>query len=140
MSFTKQPLFIFSFWLLVLIGLLHNLAVPLFFYWTLWWFDLLIHFLGGLWASTFLLWFLYGRRSSLAGSVSLFKLFLVSIAISIIIGLLWEGFELYGNIIEFPSDIGDSFSDIVADILGGLVAFFYVKKHLVVRNNNYAKN
>ena len=89
-----------------------------------------MHFLGGLWASTFLLWLIY-ERSGVKKSAR--GVFFSAIFISIVIGLGWETFEYVGGVIELPKEILDSSSDMVMDILGGIVAFFYSKKHLVVK-------
>lgn len=103
------------------------------FYWyiSMWWFDMPMHFLGGVWLALFGYWLLIFilERKHLAisetRSIPTMRLMLFVF----IIGILWELFEfvvshstgaMLGNTI-------DSLSDICFDLAGGLVGLLYLK-------------
>lgn len=124
MSLLKQPIFVFLFWLLFAIAALHHLAIFFYLYWTVWWFDMVMHFLGGMGMATSLLWLVFW--SGLIGkyqTLPLRKAFFVALLASLFIGILWEVFEVYGGIIIWPDERPDSISDLILDMLGGVAAF-----------------
>ena len=47
----KTPLFIWIFITVAIVAALHLSALQFYLYWRFWWFDLLTHFLGGLWVA-----------------------------------------------------------------------------------------
>lgn len=132
----KQPLFLFSFILIIIIALLHIVALEFHLYWLFWWFDMLTHFLGGLWVSLISIWFVF------FSGIESFKLvrnkknvFFTAIISVIIIGVLWEAFEFFS---DFPTEINyykDTAIDIVMDIFGSLVGFLYAIKILKSTNS-----
>lgn len=112
-------------WSIVVLDLL---AQYLALYWVFRWFDLLVHFLGGLWVGLALLWLWY--RSGYGRALSLPEGYLrplgIALAAGLAVGLLWEAYEF---IIWFLSETGvpdnftiDSLGDLVMDILGALLA------------------
>jgi hypothetical protein len=124
MSLLKQPIFVFLFWLLFTISLLHHIAIFFYLYWTVWWFDMVMHFLGGMGMATSILWLIFwsgilGKHQSLP----LWKAFFIALTASLVIGILWEIFEIYGGIIVWPDERPDSISDLILDMIGGLAAF-----------------
>ncbi len=44
--------------LIVAIAILHTVAIYFYLYYELWWFDILMHFVGGFWTVLFFLWLL----------------------------------------------------------------------------------
>lgn len=128
----KQKLFIQQFMLVAIIAILHFLALQFYLYWTFWWFDIVTHFLGGLWVGLIILWFFFSsgyvyKNLSLVRST---KIFLITIASVIIIGVLWEVWEVLAELV-FINEAGyllDTSLDIIMDILGGITAFIYAKK------------
>lgn len=85
-------------------------------YFTIWWWDIPTHFLGGVWAGLFAAWLLQKYK----------KRFLIiqCAAIALSIGVCWE-------IFEFAFDIGgsiymsywaDTLKDLLMDTLGGGLA------------------
>jgi len=50
-------LVLYIFVLGIIIAFLHQSAVALYWYWSVPWFDIVMHFLGGLWVGTCALWF-----------------------------------------------------------------------------------
>jgi len=95
------------------------LALEFSWYYSLWYFDIIMHFLGGAWLGLFALW-LFPRHS-------LFKI----LAFVFLFGFGWEVYELvvdYAVVHDFSHfDLCDTLSDLVCDMAGGMVAFYIVK-------------
>jgi len=109
--------------LLYVIAMLHIMALYFFWYWSIWWLDILMHFLGGMWVGGMAFVFLFLNKND----VSMGKIFrpcLLSFVVVLVIGVLWEIFEfsLDTFIIFQPNDISDTISDLGADIAGGMFA------------------
>lgn len=111
--------------LMFFVFLLDFLAKQFHWYFSVWYFDMLMHFLGGFWVALFFLYVFYDRNPFL-------KKLLVVILGVLFIGILWEFFEIYLNVIsgEFFS-ISDTLSDIFFDLSGGLCAILYIWKRLL---------
>ncbi len=97
-------------------------------YWRIPWFDMPMHFLGGLWVGSVALWF-YSRSVS----TQYLQAFLVSIGAVLVVGGLWEIFEFSVDTIVSVSDqngVLDTISDVMFDIIGGVIAttYFVFKK------------
>lgn len=117
----RKRLFKILAYLIVLIFLVNYVAVKLYWYNSIWYFDMIMHFLGGLWVGLISLYFFSSKTPYL--KILLFVLF---------IGLGWEIFELlFNNIIaQNPFNALDTISDIFFDLSGGLCAILYVWKKL----------
>ena len=119
---------------LMLFMFLVNLAASKFYlYYSLWYFDILMHFLGGVWVGLFFL-YVFSRKSQVLPSELKITFFVL------IIGILWEAFEAFShNYIGRDSfNILDTFSDILFDLAGGLCAILYILvplKNLRAGNN-----
>lgn len=114
----------------VLICILYSLSVSLYFFWTLWWFDIVLHILGGMWVALIALW--YTRVRVLSSEK---KAFAVALIASFGIGVLWEVFEyVTGTTFAHDNYIFDTLSDLAADIAGGGIAFIYARKKWIVHN------
>ena len=124
---SKMRAFWESFFVLILIVVLHFLGSYFNWYWTYKWFDIPMHFLGGLWVALTALWIFcyFGHISSIINYKT--KIFFIVFLAIFIIGISWEIFELVGKI-TFMDDVGywtDTFGDLFNDFLGGMVAYFY---------------
>lgn len=119
-----KPLLLFVFAIFVVQGL----ATYFYWYWRIWWFDMPMHFLGGLWVGLSMLWlfFLSGRFSN-KGEQSTKTIFAVGILSVLTVAIVWEVFEYVVQLL-FPSgtpyDILDTLSDIFWGITGGTIASF----------------
>lgn len=108
-----------------LMFLANNLAWKFHWYYTIWWFDVLMHFSGGFWVSLFFLYVFGGKYST-------FKNFIVVISSVLVVGILWEFFEAYLNVLSLDSfDWGDTSSDVFLDLFGGSVAILYFHKKIM---------
>lgn len=136
----KKPLFLFLFFIILVIGILQQVAVHYYLYWTLDWFDILMHFLGGFWFGYFSLWILFFSGYISVPKRSDLKFFiLVATTVAIGIGFVWEIFEyvtgitfLYGPLADH---IFDTVKDVIMDSLGGVVSaiflYFANKKNVI---------
>jgi hypothetical protein len=117
------PMFI----VLALVAGLNWLASARDYYYTIYWYDFMMHFLGGLGIGLFLLWV---SKLSL-GAISVFLNSGAKILLTVIIvGIAWEIFELAFRMTAF-GDIGyawDTGHDLVMDALGGLGVVFTSRK------------
>ncbi len=109
-------------YLFVFMCILNILAIKGLWYYLFWYFDMPMHFLGGL-ASVFLLayWF-YGKFS---GSDFIWQI----LCLVLVVGIGWEIFEYiflnwYGGE-QFK--ILDSLSDMCFDMAGGIIGVIYLK-------------
>jgi hypothetical protein len=86
------------------------------FFTILWWWDIPMHFLGGLWAGFFGVWLLHNSKK--------FTLRQKSIGIAIAIGICWEIFEYSFGIagsVFMPYPV-DTAKDLLMDTIGGYSA------------------
>ncbi len=130
----KKKLFREALFLLIIVAILHTIASDFYLYWSIPWIDVILHFLGGLTVSLSSIWFLFSIKSYFSslkltkGEIVFFSIFCV-----VIIGVLWEIFELYFGI-TFLSDgifyIRDTSSDLLMDLAGGVVGSLYSIKLL----------
>ncbi|MDQ3076272.1 MAG: hypothetical protein M3Q34_04045 [bacterium] len=105
---------------------LNTIAVKFYWYSSIWWFDMFMHFLGGVWVGLILLW--------VFPSKSLNKNYFMKIILGILaVGLAWEVFEyiFYNTIAQNPFDLKDTISDIFFDMMGGVVSVFYFSKTII---------
>lgn len=112
----------------VLIFLLNYAATKFYWFYAIPWFDMLMHFLGGLWLGLVYLWIF----SSVEPSPKLIlKMFLAVL----LVGVLWEVFELFVHqyLVGDPFDLLDTFSDLFFDLLGAGVALVCL---IMVRRGN----
>ena len=127
----KQKLFVEQFILVAIIALLHFFALKFYLYWSIWWFDIVVHFLGGVWVGLIIMWFFFfsGFIYKNVNLVKNSKIFFITIVSVIVVGVLWEIWEVWADLISID-DIGyflDTPLDIVMDTLGGTTAFVYAK-------------
>ena len=103
------------------------------FYWynSIWYFDMIMHFLGGVWVGLF---FIYTLSVDEASLKSLWRVVLLTL----LIGVSWEVYEFVVNnmIGRVPFDILDTLSDIFWDVAGGLVSLFYFSKIIMMVRGN----
>ena len=97
----------------------------------LWWLDILMHMLGGLWVALFGLITYYHSPLLKRKDRSSFFAVALALALTMCIGLLWELFEFGVNhsIALSDNDLADTLGDFVNDMVGAIVAsvFFIVR-------------
>jgi hypothetical protein len=118
----RQPLFIFLFFLLFLMAVLHITATMLFFYWIYPWFDNMMHFLGGLLVGLTGLWLVFQSGYLPSGWMRYSPTLIVGVGI-VIVGVGWEVFEYLTGISLQQSFVADTISDLLMDGLGAIVGY-----------------
>ncbi len=117
---------------MLLVVALHWVASYEGLYWSLDWYDIMMHFLGGLWACLFALWALNTQYGvGLRKYISIRNLILFVI----VVGVAWELLEI---VLKFTSItdaeyLGDTSLDIVMDMLGAGFAIYFYRK--LIRSN-----
>lgn len=110
------------------IAILHVVALAHYFYWTLWWFDILQHFLAGLWIAFFTFWVVFGLRLRavllLVNTPSSFLT--VALVTTLAVGLAWEVFEYIVQLYFTENYVFDTISDLAMDIVGALTGYIYI--------------
>ncbi len=123
--------------LLFLVGILNFFADYLYLYWVIWWFDMLVHFLAGAtvaMATVLVLSFLYRTYEE----NSLIKNIILAVLGALVVGIIWELYELYFGITLLSDGIiyfRDTLSDILMDISGGFFGALYSHNLLRTKNN-----
>jgi hypothetical protein len=113
--------------LIIAIFLLNYLANSFYWYSSILYFDMFMHFLGGFWLA---LIYIYLFNTKKATSLTFAKMALWVL----VIGLLWEFFELYfvNYVADNPFDLSDTLSDLFFDLFGGSLAFLYCIKRIML--------
>lgn len=121
----RKILFSYVAGIIFLIFLLNLLANKLYLYSSLWYFDMIMHFLGGFWLGLFFFWLFYPDFFPNFKNSGIFKLFLGVF----LVGFLWELYEIGVNA-SFARDsfnLSDTISDLVCDMFGGLSAYLILR-------------
>jgi hypothetical protein len=111
--------------LVLLITVLHFFSSAYNLYISLWWIDIPLHFLGGMFAAYFSvwLWFFWRGEKLPAGIFSLM------VGGAVAIGLAWEIFEFSLRVTFSPEGyLLDTASDLLSDLAGAIFAYFIFKK------------
>lgn len=126
---------LFKSFLITLIGvsLLEVVAMKLYLFSTIFWFDMVMHFAGGFFISMFVLWCMTWFQNE---DYSYMTLLLYGLVGTVVVGICWELYELYFGItfIDSADYWSDTGMDIVMDTFGGMVAVLYSYNKL--RQNN----
>lgn len=130
MSIAK-PLLKEIFVLAIVVALMHYAALELYLYWTTSWFDVVMHFLGGLLIGLLAVFFFYTSGYVTFPREHRGAAFAIVIASVLVVGLGWELWELFLGWTDVLADRGDTILDIIMDTLGGCVACMYGLRHIV---------
>jgi uncharacterized membrane-anchored protein len=110
----------------IIVAVLHQLALTLFLYWRTDWFDIMMHFLGGLLIGLIAGFIFYtsGYLNFPKGhKLTIFSMVMGSV---LVVGLAWELWEIFMGFTNVLSDRVDTVIDIVMDLIGGVVAYYYM--------------
>lgn len=127
----ERSLLKFALSILALLGILHVVAIGLHLYWTAPWFDIGMHFLGGLMVGFFTLAFI--SQSKIEERV--WNTFLFVISIVVVVGMCWEMYEYANGVAYVKDDYGlDTAIDMVMNIIGGTAAYAFAYKRVGVNS------
>ncbi len=103
-----------------ILGIAHITATHLSLYWRYLWYDYFTHMLGGVCLGLiFLLTASYMKRIPIR-----YFGFTATLSFVLILGLLWEIFEMYAGLWGMESNIvSDTLIDITMDVIGGVIAY-----------------
>jgi uncharacterized membrane protein YjdF len=106
------------------------LAQHFYWYFSIWYFDMIMHFLSGLWVGLFFTWFFGDKVES--------KIVIKTVLFVLLVGVLWEVFEFFTKnyMGGDPFDTFDTLSDVFFDLLGAIVAVFYFLKRIMPKSAN----
>ncbi|MDO8510337.1 MAG: hypothetical protein Q7S15_01805 [bacterium] len=105
--------------LLCLLFLTHYVAIKLYFYWSFWWFDILMHILSAMAVSLTAFFYLQGSNRVF----SIRQLFSRTIFAVLAISVLWEIYEFFAGVTFSTMEMYylDTAIDLVMDIVGGFI-------------------
>jgi len=117
--------------LIVFIFLVNFLAMKFHWYFSLWYFDMFMHFLGGFWLGLAFVWLF---KADFLNKNLIFKVILGVF----LIGIAWEFFEIGVDEIFLKNNLNylDIVSDIFFDLAGGFASILY----LSFKNSFFKKN
>lgn len=114
----------------VVVAFLHFIALYFHLYWSLWWFDIVMHFLGGAWVAAFTLWHML--RLVAGRGQGRMKIGGIVVLTTLCVGVLWEVYEyVFGvSLIGKEAYVVDTTLDIVMDTVGAItVSACYIFSH-----------
>lgn len=112
---------------LILVYILHIIGFTYAFYTTVWWYDVMMHILGGIGIALSLFWFFKTLNKDIEDRGIYFRV----VIFTVVAGLMWEGIETYYRIAGAP--VGtiayyvDTIKDLIDDTLGAFIALFLLK-------------
>src|SRR3989344_2301894 len=125
----SKPLYL-AFALILLLGALNYIAGLFYFYWTLFWFDYLMHFLAGLGGGFVIVWLISKKNFQNK------KIFLTVLISVMLVGVAWEIFEYIFDIAQSTENyVADAFCDLLMDAFGAFVSVHLSRKNLWTRQN-----
>ena len=112
----------------------HMIAEYYYLYWRLPWFDIVTHFLGGIWVGLAVVWAYYLSGYVRTPTLPDRKALWLVLALGLFVGILWEGYELAVWVVSeagIPSRyLPDTLLDICVDVVGVLVGYSVSQKVL----------
>ena len=134
----RKRLFKILAYLILIIFVLNFLASKFYWYLSIWWSDMSMHFLGGLWLALVFIWF-SSESFRLSREPKALTLFIVKTIFWVLfVGILWEVFEFYfiNHVAQNSFNVLDTISDIFFDLAGGTFAVLYFLKKTMPTNEN----
>lgn len=122
--------------LVCVIAVLHIAAIVFYLYWELWWYDMLLHLLGGVFIVLFVLWIrFFSGYVAVPAHFELGRAFLFTLFWLLVIGIGWEAFErALGHTWSIEGYWLDTTIDVAFDIAGGTVGWFYFVRRYLLSN------
>lgn len=122
----SKRLVVKALWLVVVIFLVNLAAMKFFWYSSIWWFDMPMHFAGGVFLGLVAL-ASYARAKGMENPAM--KAFIVVLMATLVFGVGWEIFEFgIDTFITFsPHNLLDTVSDICFDLAGAFTGLAYAR-------------
>ncbi len=125
----RKKLLLISLGTVLLLALFHIFALELSWYYIFRWSDVPVHILGGFWVTITTFWIFLKYRIADTSLDSRTSILIMLISV-LIIGVLWEIFELAsGNTsLSVRNYWQDTFTDVASGFVGGVVANIYFSR------------
>ncbi len=126
----KKPSYLPIFGILAVTAFLHLAALKFYLYFDLWWLDIILHFLGGVWVAATVFWAYYFSGWYKNPVASARRFFIVTLSGAVIVGIAWELFEYHAGLTFVLPGIDyriDTLCDLGMDVVGGLSAYLYYR-------------
>jgi len=122
-----HPVLVFAAFIAVLVASLHIAASAFYWYWTMPWLDIPFHFLGGIFTSLLVFWFLRIKHVPrfLSNKQSGSGFFFLVIGVTMLISAGWEALENLAGVVNETDYIFDTSIDLAMDLLGALSAYYF---------------
>ena len=118
----------------VAVAIIHYFACEYSLYWAISWFDILMHFLGGLLMGFIALFVFFTSEKISFPKNNRVLIFSLTIGFVLIVGLIWELWELFVGFSDVLNDVGDTILDLIMDTAGAIVAYLLTIKKIWIRN------
>lgn len=129
---SRTKLFVLITGLILFVFLIHIFANKFFWYYSIWYFDMPMHMLGGFISGLVSIFILSSKKFLHSSNIALILKILAGV---LIIGIAWEIFEFSANTYFvkslFLANRLDSVSDIFFDLSGGIIAILYYFKNIM---------
>ncbi len=124
----RNSLLFGSLYFLIVTAFLHLFAVRFYLYWSLPWFDMIVHLCGGIAATLFIVWIASFAVPIAVLFSSKLSFFALAILGSFCVGVVWEIFEYRFGITSpvFHNYQFETFKDLAMDVVGGLATYVYL--------------
>jgi len=123
---TKTRVFKLLSFVLFVLAILHFLGVKFYLDWVYSWYDMVLHFLGGVAVGLFAIWvFEHISGYNLWTNI---RILIWGLVMVLTVGVLWEIFEIYVGFTDFGDGmqyVTDTISDLVLDSVGGILGLIY---------------
>jgi hypothetical protein len=109
----------------VAVAILHITGEMYFFYWTYWWYDVLVHGIAGIAVGT-----LFAGTYHVRGTLKISR-FLFIVGLTFAVGIFWEIFEYIiksQQYEQFDPYVLDTLMDLGMDVAGGMTAYTVFKR------------
>jgi hypothetical protein len=129
----RKKLFLRMGFVVIFIFLLNLIGHKFYWYYSVWYYDIIMHTFGGLWVGLAIFWLFFNKFKSETTK----NIILVLLGV-LIVGVCWEFFEILVNetIAKNPFNFLDTVSDIFCDLTGGAVAAVYFYNRIVRKEEN----
>jgi uncharacterized BrkB/YihY/UPF0761 family membrane protein len=128
----RERIFFAGFLLILCIAILHIAGTENNLYIKFWWYDVLLHYLGGMWIALATYWIAFHSRYISHPRNTIANIALLVIGMTMLVGLGWEIFEYYFGISLAPGEqyVIDTTQDFIMDFLGAatIVVFVVLRK------------
>lgn len=120
----------------IVVAVLYLLGLKFFLFWTTDWFDILMHFLGGLLIGLIGLFIFYTSSLVPIPKNHTLTIKLLTLGFVLAVGLAWELWEVFVGFTNVLEDQVDTIVDLIMDMVGALFALLYINS----KNSNSNEN